>query len=114
MTGLTTHVLDTSAGVPARGVAITLFEITGDGRKEITSSHTNRDGRTDRPLIAADAMHAGTFEIIFDIGAYFETRGHEHQFLGQVPVRFHISDPTGHYHVPLLASPWSYTTYRGS
>ena len=112
MPGLTTHVLDTASGHPAAGVAITLFEISGIERREVASAVTNEDGRTDRPLM--DTVHQGHFEIVFDIGAYFASRGTAPGFLGQVPVRFHVTDMSRHWHVPLLASPWGYTTYRGS
>lgn len=112
MPGLTTHVLDTASGHPAGGVAITLFEIVGNERREIASAVTNDDGRTDQALM--DTVRQGHFEIVFGIGAYFASRGTTPGFLDQVPVRFHITDMSRHWHVPLLASPWGYTTYRGS
>jgi 5-hydroxyisourate hydrolase len=118
MAGLSTHVLDTVRGGPASGVAIELFEIlpTG-GRTLVKTVNTNADGRTDAPLLSAADVHVATFEIIFHIGAYFRAQGAktaEPPFLDLVPIRFAIADPKAHYHVPLLASPWSYSTYRGS
>ncbi len=112
MPGLTTHVLDTASGHPAAGVAITLFEIVGNERREIATAVTNDDGRTDQPLM--DTVRQGHFEIVFGIGAYFASRRTTPGFLDQVPVRFHVTDVSRHWHVPLLASPWGYTTYRGS
>ena len=103
---LTTHVLDTAAGKPAAGVAIVL-------RREgavVAETATNADGRTDAPLAEGDALVAGTYEIEFAVGAYFAGAG----FLDRVPVRFVVADASGHYHVPLLCSPWAYSTYRGS
>ncbi len=108
---LTTHVLDTMRGRPAAGVAISLCR---DGQLA-TSTRTNAEGRTDAPLLEGDALVAGVYELTFDLGAYFaEVDLPEPPFLGLVPVRFGIADPAGHYHVPLLASPWAYSTYRGS
>ena len=112
MPGLTTHVLDTASGHPAVGVAVTLVELVGSERRDIASAVTNDDGRTDRPLM--ESVRQGHFEIVFDIGAYFASRGLGPGFLGHVPVRFRITDTSRHWHVPLLASPWGYTTYRGS
>ena len=115
---LTTHVLDTANGCPAGGVAIELFRIGPDGaRTSLVATSTNGDGRTDAPLLAAEAFAIGCYEIVFDAGAYFRARGTptaEPAFLGLVPIRFSIADSNGHYHVPLLVSPWSYSTYRGS
>jgi 5-hydroxyisourate hydrolase len=101
---LTTHVLDTARGVPAAGVPVTLRR---DGRV-LAQAVTNADGRTDAPLL--EALEAGIYEITFDAGAYLGGEG----FLDEVPVRFRVDDPGAHHHVPLLLSPWSYTTYRGS
>ena len=117
MAALTTHVLDTARGVPARGIEIVLYELAHQGRREIVSMTTNNDGRTDHPLLDADHLRAGTFEIDFHVGAYFSSGsavGTRPVFLDIVPVRFTIADPSQSYHVPLLVSPWSYTTYRGS
>ena len=117
MAGLSTHILDTAKGGPAAGVRVELFEIVGEKRRLVCDAVTNDDGRTDTPLLNADQMRSGTFEILFHIGSYFTSRTSEKNktsFLDIVPVRFTIADTAQHYHVPLLASPWSYTTYRGS
>ena len=118
MAGLTTHVLDTANGRPADGVRVELFAIDDIGpARLLATAVTNADGRTDAPLIEPADMAAGLYQLVFHIGDYFAGRGHdlpEPAFLDQVPVRFAIADTTRHYHVPLLASPWSYTTYRGS
>jgi 5-hydroxyisourate hydrolase len=105
---LTTHVLDTMRGVPAVGMKIELWSV--DRSKMLKSVQTNSDGRIDEPLLTGEQMQAGTYELIFFVGDYFGER----RFLDRVPVRFVISDATAKYHVPLLVSPWSYTTYRGS
>jgi 5-hydroxyisourate hydrolase len=105
---LTTHVLDTTRGLPAGGMTIELWSI--DQSKMLKSVRTNADGRVDGPLLAGDQMRTGTYELIFFVGDYFGER----RFLDRVPVRFVISDPAAKYHVPLLVSPWSYSTYRGS
>jgi 5-hydroxyisourate hydrolase len=102
---LTTHVLDTARGRPAAGVAIELRDAAG---KTLATALTNADGRTDAPLLAATP--AGEYELVFGVGDYFG----EAAFLDRVPVRFRIADPDAHYHVPLLVSPWAYSTYRGS
>ena len=118
MAGLTTHVLDTVRGRPAAGVRIELFELTaGDERARVADTRTNADGRTDAPLIPADKARAGQFELLFYIGDYFRAVGAavaDPSFLDVVPIRFSIADPSAHYHVPLVATPWSYATYRGS
>ena len=116
---LSTHVLDTHSGKPAAGVAITLLELgtEEDDRRIIATAVTNADGRTDVPLIANRPIPYGQYELRFEIGAYFARAGvssGDPAFLDVVPIRFGVADPEGHYHVPLLASPWSYTTYRGS
>ncbi len=114
---LSTHVLDTVNGKPARGVAIELFAIEGEQRRSVLRTVTNADGRTDAPLMTGDAFRAGTYELVFEVGAYFKGLGAamaDPPFLDVVPIRFTIAEPDGHYHVPLLASPWSYSTYRGS
>jgi 5-hydroxyisourate hydrolase len=118
MTGeLTTHVLDTAHGCPAAGMRIDLVLIQPDGaRQTLATATTNSDGRTDAALLAGSAMKPGRYELCFYIAAYFRASGvgfPEPPFLDVVPVRFAISDPATHYHVPLLVSPWSYTTYRG-
>jgi 5-hydroxyisourate hydrolase len=106
---LTTHVLDTAAGRPAAGVAIELARLDGDHREVLRTAVTNADGRTDAPLLEAAELAAGTYELVFGLGAYFGEG-----FYDRVPVRFRVEDPGTHHHVPLLASPWSYSTYRGS
>ncbi len=105
---LSTHVLDTAAGIPAAGMKIELWACSPS--RLIKSLSTNIDGRTDEPLLSAAEMVPGPYELIFFVGDYFEN----HAFLSQVPVRFTISDPAASYHVPLLCSAWSYSTYRGS
>ncbi|MGB5837910.1 MAG: hydroxyisourate hydrolase [Albidovulum sp.] len=114
---LTTHVLDTAKGVPAEGIAVTLYRVSGDSHQKIASAVTNADGRTDTPILPKDTFKTGTYELIFDAGAYLDASGTPAQsprFLSQIPIRFGISDPESHYHVPLLLSPFGYSTYRGS
>lgn len=114
---LSTHVLDTHAGQPARGIAIELHEFAGDVAHRIASAVTNADGRTDAPLIAGRPLPIGRYELRFNVGDHFRSRGIEQgdpPFLDIVPLRFSIAEPEGHYHVPLLCTPWSYSTYRGS
>jgi 5-hydroxyisourate hydrolase len=114
---LSTHVLDTVNGKPARGVSIELFAIEGEQRRSVLRTVTNADGRTDAPLMIGDAFRTGTYELVFEVGAYFKGLGTampDPPFLDIVPIRFTMAEPDGHYHVPLLASPWSYSTYRGS
>ena len=114
---LSTHVLDTAHGCPAQGIEVELWSIAGQQRKLLKTVRTNADGRTDQPLLAAEAMQAGEYELIFHVGDYFATKapsGSKVRFLDRVPVRFGIADATASYHVPLLVSPWSYSTYRGS
>ena len=108
MNTLSTHVLDTMRGCPAAGMKIELWSV--DQSKMLKSVQTNSDGRVDASLLSGDEMKAGSYELIFFVGDYFGER----RFLDRVPVRFVISDATAKYHVPLLVSPWSYTTYRGS
>jgi 5-hydroxyisourate hydrolase len=114
---LSTHVLDTVNGRPAAGVAIALDALLPDGtRSRIVDAVTNADGRTDQPLLGGK-LTVGAYELTFAIGDYFrglDTAMPEPAFLDLVPIRFAIAEPDGHYHVPLLASPWSYATYRGS
>jgi 2-oxo-4-hydroxy-4-carboxy-5-ureidoimidazoline decarboxylase len=115
---LSTHVLDTHAGRPAAGVRVDLVELQDDGPETgLGSAITNADGRTDKPLIGGQPLRIGVYELRFHVGAYFARRGvpvADTPFLDIVPLRFGISEAEGHYHVPLLASPWSYSTYRGS
>jgi 5-hydroxyisourate hydrolase len=109
---LTTHVLDTARGRPAAGLRIDLFTLD-DGRRLVKTVKTNDDGRADAPLLDGDSFHTGEYELLFHAGDYFKT-GAEPPFLNQVPVRFGIADAAQHYHVPLLLSPYGYSTYRGS
>jgi 5-hydroxyisourate hydrolase len=114
---LSTHVLDTANGCPAQGMKIELWSIEGDARKLLKSVRTNSDGRTEQPLLSAQEMSAGQYELVFYAGDYFTAKGGSppaQRFLDQVPVRFGISDTNASCHVPLLVSPWAYTTYRGS
>ncbi|MCB5176533.1 hydroxyisourate hydrolase [Microvirga lenta] len=114
---LSTHVLDTANGKPAKGLEIELFAIDGERRRSILRTRTNDDGRTDGPLMSGETFHTGTYELVFHVGAYFRSIGTataDPPFLDVVPIRFSIAEPLGHYHVPLLVSPWSYSTYRGS
>ena len=106
---LTTHVLDTARGRPAAGIPIELARVDGDRREVLRTLTTNADGRTDEPLLDGGELAEATYELTFDVGGHFEDG-----FLGRVPVRFTIADAGAHYHVPLLVSPWSYSTYRGS
>ena len=113
--GLTTHVLDTANGRPAVGVDIRLYEL-GDERHLLASAVTNSDGRTDGALVEDDALRSGSYELEFDVGDYFESQGQDTaqpSFLGTVVIRVGLVAGQ-HYHVPLLVSPWSYSTYRGS
>ncbi len=114
--GLTTHVLDTANGKPAAGMSVELFVVDGETRTQLKSVRTNADGRTDGPLLSREELAIGLYEIVFDVAGYFarDTGLPEPPFLGHVPIRFGIADPDAHYHVPLLVSPWSYSTYRGS
>jgi 5-hydroxyisourate hydrolase len=116
--GLTTHVLDTARGRPAAGMALELAHLGEDGERRLLKRvRTNADGRTDEPLLSGEESVRGVYEIVFEVGEYFAGRpevGDAPPFLDRVPLRFGISDPAAHYHVPLLTSPWSYSTYRGS
>jgi 5-hydroxyisourate hydrolase len=116
---LTTHVLDTARGRPAAGMSVELLRHSADGGEPepLTQTSTNADGRTDQPLVAPGELRAGSYELRFDVGAYFARSGlaaDDMPFLGLVPVRFAVADADASYHVPLLVSPWSYSTYRGS
>lgn len=108
MSTLSTHVLDTASGRPAAGMKIELW--SRDRSALLKTVTTNSDGRTEEPLLAGDALAAGTYELVFHVGDYFGNRS----FLDQVPVRFTIADAQAKYHVPLLVTPWAYSTYRGS
>lgn len=114
---LSTHVLDTHRGRPAAGVAVELVELWGEEGRPITRAVTNADGRTDAPLIAGRPVPIARYELRFGLAAYFAGQGvpaADPPFLDVVPIRFAVAEPEGHYHVPLLATPWGYTTYRGS
>jgi 5-hydroxyisourate hydrolase len=114
---LTTHVLDTANGVPGAGITVSLVRFDKSGPTELLTIKTNRDGRSDRPLLEGDALKVGVYELKFSAGEYFQARGDklpEPAFVGDVAIRFGIADASQHYHVPLLVSPWSYSTYRGS
>ncbi len=113
---LTIHALDTASGRPAAGMALELFRIERGERRLLKRIETNADGRTNEPLLAEGEFEPGIYEIVFDVGGYFagESGVADPPFLGLVPIRFGIADASAHYHVPLLTSPWSYSTYRGS
>lgn len=114
---LSTHVLDTSAGRPAAGVRIELYTLGNGQRNLLKTVTTNHDGRTDAPLLSGDEFKPGAYELVFHTGPYFAgqtTNAAEPPFLDEIPIRFAMSEVNGHYHVPLLVSPWSYSTYRGS
>lgn len=118
MTGyLTTHVLDTARGCPAEGISIVLYRLSGDTRTQIAETVTNDDGRTDSPILPKDSFETGTYELVFFAGDYLRQTGQadgDILFLDQVPIRFGMSDPEAHYHVPLLLSAYGMSTYRGS
>lgn len=115
---LTTHVLDIAAGQPAAGMTVELWRYDALGAPAlVTSAITNVNGRTDAPLLQGGDFQPGTYELVFFAGDYFRVRGAalaQPAFLDRVPVRFGIADAAAHYHVPLLVSPWAYSTYRGS
>ena len=119
---LTTHVLDTMNGCPAAGMAVTLWrlpaaEAPSAPAELVRHLRLNDDGRADAPLLQGDTLLPGRYRLVFEVAAYFRARGAllpEPPFLDQVPLDFGLADPAAHYHVPLLASPWSYSTYRGS
>ncbi len=115
---LTTHVLDTANGCPAAGMAVRLYALGSDGSAALLKSFTlNADGRADAPLLEGDALRPGRYRLAFAVAPYFRARGAvlpEPPFVDEVPLDFGIADAAAHYHVPLLASPWSYSTYRGS
>ncbi|MGF1476228.1 MAG: hydroxyisourate hydrolase [Geminicoccaceae bacterium] len=114
---LTTHVLDTAHGIPAAGVMIDLLRADGEAFRNVRSAVTNEDGRLDSPLLEGHSLHHGQFELHFHVADYFRSLNvllSQPAFLDIVPIRFGIADPAGHYHVPLLISPFGYSTYRGS
>lgn len=120
---LTTHVLDTSLGRPGQGIRIEVFRLDGEARTRIKEVTTNADGRCDGPILEGEAFTAGVFELVFHAGDYLRRNNAgamegcavgEPRFLDLIPLRFGVADPSQHYHVPLLLSPYSYSTYRGS
>ena len=114
---LTTHVLDTAHGRPGAGIALELYALERDTRRLITKTVTNDDGRCDKPLLDGDALIPGEYELVFHAGDYFAALGvkvPQPRFVDRVVLRFGIADAGAHYHVPLLVSPWAYSTYRGS
>lgn len=114
--GLTTHVLDTARGRPAQGVKVELYRVGHGGREKVTEAQTNADGRTDAPLIERGALQGGTYELVFHVADYFRDfpSAATPPFLDLVTLRFTVGDTSAHYHVPLVMTPWSYSTYRGS
>lgn len=114
---LTTHVLDTATGLPAAGLRITLSRLAGGNCEKLAEMVTNADGRTDQPILPPDRFATGSYELVFFAGDYLRKTGQagaEPLFLDEVPIRFGMADPEAHYHVPLLLSPYGYSTYRGS
>ena len=114
---LTTHVLDTARGLPAAGLHVTLYRLEGSAREELARMVTNEDGRTDSPILPQAEFATGQYELVFAAGDYLRATGQAGAaplFLDEVPIRFGINDPESHYHVPLLLSPFGFSTYRGS
>lgn len=114
---LTTHVLDLARGRPAAGLVVTLYAAGGERREKLAAAATNPDGRCDKPLLEGEALKAGVYELVFEAGRYFDDLGLElpvPKFLDEVVIRFGVADPDRHYHVPLILSPFGYSTYRGS
>jgi 5-hydroxyisourate hydrolase len=114
---LSTHVLDTANGRPAANVAIELYAVEAQGRTLLVRATTNADGRCDAPLLAGEALRAGHYELVFAAGDYFVAQGvdlPEPRFVDRVTIAFGVADPSQNYHVPLVVTPWSYSTYRGS
>ena len=120
---LSTHVLDTAKGRPAAGLKIQLWKIEADERRLLKEVITNQDGRTETPLLSGEELKPGVYELVFQVGPYLQdlsrrslakAEATEDTFLGDVPIRFRILNPGENYHIPLLVSPWGYTTYRGS
>jgi 5-hydroxyisourate hydrolase len=114
---LSTHVLDTARGSPAAGVKIMLYRISGQSHRKIAEAITNADGRTDAPLLQGAKLTAGSYELVFCAGDYLRATGQAGTgtlFLDEIPIRFGVPDAAAHYHVPLLLSPFGYSTYRGS
>lgn len=117
MARLSTHVLDTARGKPAAGIEVRVSILEGGAPRRLKAAVTNKDGRTDEPLLSGDRLTVGVYELIFFVGDYFRGVGEnlsEPPFLDEVAIRFGVSDPQGNYHVPLLIAPYGYSTYRGS
>ncbi len=113
---LTTHVLDTALGIPAQGMRIDLYKVSGESRVQLNSLTTNSDGRTDEHILPTESFETGVYELVFHAGAYLDAHAAPSdgpRFLNQIPIRFGLSEAK-HYHVPLLLSPYGYSTYRGS
>lgn len=114
---LTTHVLDTAQGCPGEGIKIEVYRLAGGLRKLLKIVKTNDDGRCDAPILEGEELVTGEYELVFYAGDYLKRQGNEGQepsFLDIIPLRFGVNDATQHYHVPLLLSPYAYSTYRGS
>ncbi|MGZ5196253.1 MAG: hydroxyisourate hydrolase [Ramlibacter sp.] len=114
---LSTHVLDTANGRPGAGVKVELFAVQGAERRLVKADTTNQDGRCNAPLLEGESMQAGQYELVFHAGDYFAAQGvklAEPRFLDRITIAFGIADPAQNYHVPLVVTPWSYSTYRGS
>jgi 5-hydroxyisourate hydrolase len=114
---LSTHVLDTSIGKPGQGISIQLFSMSGAKSELLATRLTNSDGRCDHPLLEGDQLKMGEYQLEFDIGAYFTKSNpnlSQPAFLNKVVIRFQVANPQENYHVPLVVTPWSYSTYRGS
>lgn len=114
---LTTHVLDTTQGRPGSGIDVSVARIEGERRQVVATAQTNADGRCEQPLLEGDALTPGVYEVSFAVAPYFARSGialPDPPFVGDVVLRFGVADGSGHYHVPLLVTPWSYSTYRGS
>ncbi|WP_275285768.1 hydroxyisourate hydrolase [Halomonas elongata] len=114
---LTTHVLDTSSGLPGKGIRIEVYRLEGNERTRLSEVVTNDDGRCDSPILEGEAFSVGEYELVFHAGEYLDRQGvagDAPRFLDVIPLRFGVADASQHYHVPLLLSPYSYSTYRGS
>ncbi len=114
---LSTHVLDTARGCPAEGLLIALYKVSGNSHRKLLEMRTNADGRTDTPILPQEKFKTGTYELVFFAGDYLRATGQagdDPLFLDQIPIRFGMSEADAHYHVPLLLSPYAYSTYRGS
>ena len=116
MSKLTSHVLDIYSGKPGVGIKVDVYYISDSKRNKLNTAVLNKDGRTDKPLVEGSNFKEGKYELVFFVGDYFKKKTNlpETPFLDEVVIRFGISNPNEHYHVPLLVSPWSYSTYRGS